>query len=82
MKQLEQDVSLPPRQREGCDHRVNRTVYIHFCSGEVEEVTGVLAHRVSNDHIVIEIDNGDLMIIPRRDVYFISCDHMSPPPMQ
>lgn len=82
MRQAKSDVASSLGPCEGCDHRTNRTLFVHLCSGEVEEVSGVMAHGVSKDHVLIETDNGETMVIPRRDVYFISCDHISPPSMQ
>ncbi len=81
MRQARSDAAVFLRPCEGCD-RDNTTLFVHFCSGEVEELTGVCAHRVAEHNIIIDLDDGEVVVIPRRDVYFISCDHISPPQMQ
>ncbi len=81
MRQAQSDAPVFVRPCEGCD-RSNTTLFVHLCSGKVNEVTGVSSHRVSEHNIVIELDDGQVVVIPRRDVYFISCDHISPPCME
>ena len=81
MRQAKRDAAVFLTPCDGCELE-RKTLFVHFCSGEIEEVNGVSGHRVAEHNIVIDLDDGEVLVLPRRDVYFISCDHISPPPME
>ncbi len=56
------------------------TVYVHFDNGSIQEVPGVLHIHVTGQHVVLEVEDAEPMLIPRGTVFFAGCEHISSPP--
>ncbi len=51
-----------------------RTMYVHLCSGEVKEITGVTEIHVTQSQVVLQRGEAAPVVFRRRDVYFACCD--------
>ena len=63
------------------DHarRAAHAVFVHYDNGEIEEVPAVLHIHVTGQHVVLEREDKEPMLIPRGTVFFAGCEHISPP---
>ncbi len=55
------------------------TLYVHFCSGQVEEVTPATAVRVTDDAVLVLVGERIVKSIPRKSVYFATDERMVAP---
>jgi ribosomal protein L37AE/L43A len=56
-----------------------RTMYVHLCSGAVQEVAGVSEVHLTETGVVFLRGKQARVVFPRRDVYFACCDPDTPP---
>jgi hypothetical protein len=70
-----------PEERAKDDaRRTAHTVYVHYDNGRVEEVPAILHIHVTGEHVILEREDEDPILIPRGTVFFAGCEHISPPP--
>lgn len=51
-----------------------RTMYVHLCSGKVQEVAGISEVHLTDTDVVLLRGDQSPVVFPRRDVYFACCD--------
>ena len=73
---LNPDAETPVCQK--CAQHDGHTMYVHLCSGKVQEIAGVTGVRVTQSQIVMERGDEDSVVVPRRDVYFACCNADEP----
>ena len=76
-----QETTDPRKQEEArtTTRREAHTVYVHLDNGRIEEVPAVLDIHVTGDHVVLEREDAEPMLIPRGTVFFAGCDSAAPP---
>ena len=74
------DPEVLEEQARTAARREAHTVYVHLDNGQIEEVPAVLHIHVTGEHVVLEREDAEPMLIPRGTVFFAGCNHMSTPP--
>jgi hypothetical protein len=69
-------VSLQPLVTS--EKEANTSLFVHYCSGRIAEVTRAASLHVSSANVEIERDDGEIILIPRGDVYFVSGNSICP----
>ena len=67
-------------QARTMDRREAHTVYVHLDNGQITEVPAVLHIHVTGEHVVLEREDAEPMLIPRGTVFFAGCEHIGAPP--
>ena len=57
-----------------------KTYYIWLMTNEKQKVSEVCELYVTNDQVVLEKRSHETVIVPRKDVFMVTCDICSPPP--
>lgn len=57
-----------------------KTYYVWRISQERMKVEGVAELYVTDDEIVLEKASHETLVLPRADVFMVTCDLCSPPP--
>jgi hypothetical protein len=57
-----------------------RTYYVWLLTSEKRKVSDVVRLCVTRDQIVLEKHSHEAVVVPRYDVFMVTCDVCSPPP--
>ena len=74
------DAMAKEQEARDAERKAAHTVYVHFDNGSIEEVPGVLHVHVTGQHVVLEREDAEPLLIPRGTVFFAGCEHTSAPP--
>jgi hypothetical protein len=57
-----------------------KTYYVWLLTNEKQMVSDVVELYVTTDELVLEKHSHETVIVPRHDVFMVTCDVCSPPP--
>ncbi len=57
-----------------------RALYVYLRSGNVIKIGNANSISLTNDDLIIPCGDGESMNFKRAEVYFTSCEKVSPPP--